>query len=265
MQNRDDKPASSHRASREKMWSSYHTLRTSEKYKSEWNAFLRQSGSEVSSIFCQYVGHFAFKKLVEANHVITSQEAAKAPFSLNFEETNAIRYAAGWVVSALKKKLLTSVHPQKSALQLCLWDLLDDGDEDEHESNQWMKAVDRGGLCTVNNITYELFVAMEKRLQELIHAGSIPSLLVCSIDSIVSDDDVQFLWSIIGAGWGQEIASSASCVLLEMLISQWIKIRGFSYASAWVEKYKSQEKRTLQKTKGLRKQLMPMQPKSKEN
>ena len=42
-----------------------------------------------------------------------------------------------------------------------------------------------------------------------------------------------------------------------MIVSQWVKIRGFSYAGAWVERYKAEQKITTQKSKGVRKQLLP--------
>ncbi len=47
------------------MWSSYHTLHTSERYLTEWRLFLQKCGiSEVSLMFCQYVGHHVFKQLI---------------------------------------------------------------------------------------------------------------------------------------------------------------------------------------------------------
>lgn len=54
---------------------------------------------------------------------------------------------------ALKQKCS---HPLRGDLQLCLWDLLDDGDNDERpsKSKEWVKLVDHGGLCWVN-ITFE--------------------------------------------------------------------------------------------------------------
>jgi hypothetical protein len=35
----------------------------------------------------------------------------------------------------------------------------------------------------------------------------------------------------------------------------WITVRGFSYASAWVEKMKVAQQKTTQKSKGLRKTI----------
>ena len=70
--------------------------------------------------------------------------------------------------------------------------------------------------------------------------------------AIIRNEDVQFLWSILSADWEDNTATA----LLQMVISEWVKIRGFSYASCWIEKYKSTQRKTLQKSKGVRKQLL---------
>lgn len=44
-------------------------------------------------------------------------------------------------------------------------------------------------------------------------------------------------------------------MLLDMITAEWLKIRGFSFAGAWMEKYKREKKLTTQKSKGIRKQL----------
>ena len=67
---------------------------------------------------------------------------------------------------------------------------------------------------------------------------------------------MQFLWSILSSDWDEKTGS----VLLEMVVSQWVKIRGFSVASAWIERYKFTQK-TTQKSKDVRKRLLP-KPKS---
>ena len=41
--------------------------------------------------------------------------------------------------------------------------------------------------------------------------------------------------------------------LLTLVVDMWVTIRGFSHASAWVEKYKVEQKKSTQKSKGLRK------------
>ena len=65
------------------------------------------------------------------------------------------------------------------------------------------------------------------------------------------DPDGQFIWHLLSADWEEE----SSITLLKMIISEWVKIHGFSYTSAWIEKYKAAQKITIQRSKGLRKQL----------
>ena len=124
----------SHKARRERMWSSYHSLRTSDNYLEDWRTFLYDSiSAEMSPLFCQYVGHYMFKQLIKLHNPLIDSTGCQAVHHspLTYEETNALRYAAGYVPRALKK-LLKSTHPLKDDLQL--YDLLNDGDEDVNES-----------------------------------------------------------------------------------------------------------------------------------
>lgn len=113
--------------------------------------------------------------------------------------------------------------------------LLDQEEDVDDGSSDWINAINRGGLTKVNNDTYELFVAMEVEL------------------CMVQNNNVQFFWSIICSEWEEKVGH----ILLEMIISEWVTIRGFSYASAWIEKFKQATKVTTEKSKGLRKQLIP--------
>ena len=151
---------------------------------------------------------------------------------------------------ALKKKLLKSAHPLKEDLQLCLLDLLDDGDEEPSGSQDWVTLLlDRGGLTRINTNTLDVFLAMERELRKHISLDRAPDLAEHVNSSIINNEDVQFFWSIVSADWDERSAA----VLLEMVVCQWVKIRGFSVASAWVEKYKAAHKTTTQKSKGVRK------------
>ena len=162
-----------------------------------------------------------------------------------------MRYAAGYIPWALKKKLSKSRHPLKEDIQLCILDLLDDGDDDENDSQDWLQLIDQGGLTCVNNTTFEMFVALEYELRQHIRQGQMPNLEHI-ITSVSENEDVLFLWSLVSADWEETSASA----LLEMIIRQWVKLRGFSYANAWVEKYKVALKQTTQKSKGVHKQLI---------
>ena len=66
-------------------------------------------------------------------------------------------------------------------------------------------------------------------------------------------EDVLFLWAIIGAGWEEAF-------LLGMVVDMWVCIRRFSQATAWIERYKSAQKKNLQKAKALRKKTEYLDP-----
>ena len=59
-------------------------------------------------------------------------------------------------------------------------------------------------------------------------------------------------WSMISSNWEDEVAEA----LLQMIIDEYIKIHGHSTASAWLEQYKRDSKKQVQKSKGVRKQLI---------
>ena len=65
------------------------------------------------------------------------------------------------------------------------------------------------------------------------------------------DENILFYWSILTANQSNDVSTTS----LEMVVDQWITVRGFSLAGAWVEEYKITQKKTTQKSKALRKQL----------
>eukprot|EP00731_Ephydatia_muelleri_P001288 Em0001g1288a len=87
----------------------------SKKYLGEWKEFLLSTGcGTTSSLFIQFVGHSMFKTLIKA-HYCHNKPAVRDDRSqdLSHIEFNAIRYTAGYVPRALKKKLIKSGHKNK--------------------------------------------------------------------------------------------------------------------------------------------------------
>ena len=71
------------------------------------------------------------------------------------------------------------------------------------------------------------------------------SLRESVVPLITADDDVQFYWSLISAGWEPDIEKK----ILSMVTDLWITVRGFSYANGWIERHKRETESTIQKTK----------------
>lgn len=114
----------------------------------------------------------------------------------------------------------------------------------------------------MNNITFQLFLTMERCLRTIVSAAPFlqhPGPVKC-VEDIKEDEDVQCVWSLISIDWSESCADA----LLEKILSEWIKIRGFSYASAYVEKLKCKECKSTQKSKVLRKQLQSVQSTAKK-
>lgn len=68
---------------------------------------------------------------------------------------------------------------------------------------------------------------------------------------VKEDDDVQFHWVMVSCGMEEEVSES----LLENIIYLYITIRGFSFASSVLERYKKENKKGTQKAKTLRQSI----------
>ncbi len=133
-------------------------------------------------------------------------------------------------------------------------DLTDDEDETEDDSKDWLNLVDRGGLNHVTDTMYLLIASMELEVRQHLRISDPQTTGITEtvMKGITENEDVLFYWSMVSVNWAEE----ESRVLLGMIADLYITIRGFSFASAWMERYKQAHKKTVEKSKGLRKQLL---------
>ena len=109
-----------------------------------------------------------------------------------------------------------------------------------------------------------MFASMEIELRQNLHAtiaSESSGVKDIAVESILANDDVLFYWSTLSGNWEKEEAD----VLLRMIVEHWVTVRGFSFTSAFMEKFKQSNKKTIQKTKGLRKTLISDQDSDKEH
>ena len=242
------------------MWSAYHALRVSNTYAQTWEKLAKDVGAtDMLPTFYQFVGNHMFKELIKVYYPLTSRDES-TPQQLSYEEVNGLRYLAGYIPKLIRKKLITSTHPLKDDILLCIYDILDEGDEDEDESQDWVKTINRGGLTLVNNVTFDVFLAIEQEVRKILRCGTAVELTDEVMTNIAGSEDVSFFWSLVCGDWEEE----SSTALLQMIVNQYVKIRGFSYADALVEIFKTTNKKTTQKSKGIRKQLIA-QPSSADS
>ena len=125
---------------------------------------MQLSGAEATPTLYQHIFNFLIKE-----HFILSEptQAITSTPTLDYNKRNALRDTLS---RKLYRTLKDSSHKMKDELCLCIADLNDvDPDELSEESNNWMRAVDRGGLKHVTNMTFAMLASAEVELRKHIH------------------------------------------------------------------------------------------------
>ena len=151
----------------------------------------------------------------------SSKDRSLSQASVTSSETNALRYAAGYVPFALKKKLK---HRPEFVTHLEQLEVKGEGDSYLAYTTEWIDSINRGKLFRINDEAYY----------------------------IVEDTDVHFSWLMLCLELDDKELSKE---LLGLVVDMWITIRGFSMAGAWVEYYKHSMQMCTKKKQGLRKGL----------
>ena len=171
--------------------------------------------------------------------------------TLSYEEKNALRYAAGYVPRNLLNKIKRS-SKLSNVLELYLMELIEEDGAVYDESQDWVTLLNRGGLNLVNTKTFMFMSAMELIVRKILKSSSPTKNVKQELIREVSlDESVKSHWNTISAEWGEE----ESKVLFNMIVDLWVTMRGFSYTSTWMEHHKIETKKSVQKSKGLRKNL----------
>ena len=114
---------------REKMWESFYKLTASDSFGKMWKQLLISINIEPTPIFYQYVTDRLMNTLIKEKFPV-KPVADKEIKSLDYEELNAVRYVAGYVLRALTKKMLRSAHPLKEEMVDCLDEMIERNSED---------------------------------------------------------------------------------------------------------------------------------------
>ena len=109
------------RTMKERMWEKYFKLCSSDGFRSLWTDFLMSSiGFHSCSIFSQFVTDFIMETIIKDQFPVELANCENSVASLDFEESNALRYTAGYILQSLSKKVARSANPLKDDLLLCL-------------------------------------------------------------------------------------------------------------------------------------------------
>ena len=115
----------SFRMSREKMWGNFHKYATSDNFVKEWRTTLASVSIEPSPILYQYITDTVFSHLIKENFPVDARREEEEDVALDYQEMNALRYSAGYVIRAVRKKIKRSSHPLKNEIALCTEELID--------------------------------------------------------------------------------------------------------------------------------------------
>lgn len=105
------------------MWEKYYKMCSDKEFRSTWNKLLENSiGFQSCPIFYQFVTKVLLEDVIKRQFPIDSTSQVTS-HSLDFQESNALRYCAGYLLRSLKNKINRSAHPLKQKLLLCVKDL----------------------------------------------------------------------------------------------------------------------------------------------
>ena len=87
---------------------------------------------------------------------------------------------------------------------------------------------------------------------ELEYRKCHPHLRDTFLETLLRIEDILYLWSCISEEWSEEVGDS----LIKIIAKKWFALRGYSTASAFMELYKKEQKKSVQKSRPLRKGLL---------
>lgn len=250
-----DKAKSGQNVNEDHLWQKFHSFRSSEECCRKWKSILSEVDLTPYPMFYQHMTQELFELIIGKKLKIKETVSTESTVTLSTEEENVVRYIGGYVIRMLKKAL----HSPKDKEIMDTLDMLTKSSEQsishDHGSEQWTKALDRGGLIHISDEAFECFCAIEVGIRRHLNMANIDdmdnSFRSRLVSDLVDDSDVQFSWCIVG----HEMDEECSTECLEMIVNKWITIRGFSFAKSMVELYKQECKKSTQKSKGLRGKL----------
>lgn len=124
---------------RERMWKGFHCTRTSSAFKSVWfKLFLTTIGTTVDiEPLSQHLTDIIFHNMLKPVFATDTTIGTSTPAGdLNDDEENTLRYIGGYIVTKVKKMIVSSNHTLRKELLIGLNDLIDSDRGNEGGSSQ---------------------------------------------------------------------------------------------------------------------------------
>ena len=153
---------------KKELWTEFHVLRTSVEFSQRWKSYLGEVGVESKAVFIQTVTSEVFEQLLNDIYIPKTTQYENDEEQFTYEEENAIRYMAGFIVQRIQKKL-----DAKDVEMLIESDRATIMDAN---STEWINIIDRGGLVHVTDACYQLFLAIERATRQELKLSKISSM-----------------------------------------------------------------------------------------
>ena len=176
-------------------------------------------------------------------------------------EQGALKYVAGYLIRNLVKKVMKQNQRNKETIVYSLYCFLEDSEETQDQQElpqtiqEWCRIVDRGGLFHCTNEFTHFLTSVETVIKSAMKRGNEKLFnTVLLKQTILHDHAVSNWWSTLRTQ-GDINDDKISADLLHLLLTDYINLRGFAFAARWMEMYKRENKKVIDKTKGMRTKL----------
>jgi len=214
---------------------------------------LRCASQVASPSFYQYVSNVAFKELIKIHYPLNQAEEDIDTTPMTREEENALRFVAGHVCRKVQKQLQSSSVANKEEIILFIMDLTGDEMDENRGTDDWTNLLDRRGLWHVSDDTFIVEDVARKHFRSTsaknLHEGAKKNL----VEAIMSNEDLLFEWALLSSRVDDDVGAT----VLRMIVELYTTIRGHAFTASCVELYKQAHKKKIQKSKGLRRKLLP--------
>ena len=222
----------------EKMWEQYHKLQVSKPFKEEWGIFFHKSlcRCALPTLF-QSVSHSIFKKLLELELMVDSNDTGAAAWPITWEEENALRYVAGYVCRKVQNKIaMSSLKDKEEMIQFCVGLYGDEGGDQGTED--WTNAIDRGGLWHVSDDTHMVFTLLEETIGRHLKVSALnrpqwsyKKDQILEAISPMHNEELLFQWTIMTANADDSVGME----VLRQISELYFTVRGFAFANSCLE------------------------------
>lgn len=174
---------------------------------------------------------------------------------ISSDDQSALRYVAGFVCRKVREKLESSSTNErhKNDMILTLLEFRGSGIHSQHESEDWISSLDRGGLWHVTDDVFTFFCYMEEVIRHYFRRSNTKGSDLTEVTkSVVTNEEVLFQWCLLSLELDHKVGEQ----LRDMIVKLYITVRGFAFASSCMELYKKWKKETIQKKKGIRSRVL---------